>query len=201
MRRPPSPPSVPTPLIPALLLALLASSCISFSTFQSPRVLERGEAELGGGILFGVDLEGEESGLGELALLGRYGLADRVDVGAKLWGFPPFVGIYGDVRYQVAREPVLVAGALGASWFSFDEFSTGALYPTVMVGADRFFAGGRWTFLTATGNEMEETFGAKFPGIVVGASFGSRVILAPEVNVLLGDETAVMPGAALVVRF
>lgn len=201
MRRLPSLRSFSAALIPALLLTLVASGCISFSTFQSPRVLERGEGQLGGGVLFGVDLEGEESGLGELALLGRYGVGDRVDVGGKLWGFPPFLGIYGDVRYQLLREPFLISGAMGASWISFDEFSTGALYPTVMFVTDRFFAGARWTFLTATGTDLEETFGANFPGAVVGASFGGRLTFAPEVNVLFGEETAVMPGAAVMVRF
>jgi hypothetical protein len=88
-------------------------------------------------VLFGADMEGEEPGLGELGILGRYGVADRVDVGGQIWGFPPFVGVYGDLRYQLVRDPLLVSGARGASCFSYDEFSTGAFFPTVMFGSER----------------------------------------------------------------
>jgi hypothetical protein len=186
---------------PFVLLLALLPGCISLSTFQSPRVLDPGEGQIGAGILFGVDLEGEESGLGELSILGRYGVGERVDVGGKIWGFPPFLGIYADVRYQLLREPLLVSGALGASWFQFDELSTGALYPTVMFGTERVFGGARWTFLSGRDNDLEETYGTDFPGLVVGASFGRRLIFTPEVNVLFGEETAVLPGASVQLRF
>lgn len=70
-----------------------------------------------------------------------------------------------------------------------------------MFGSERWFGGGRWTFLLTTDNEMEDTYAANLPGIVVGASFDRRLIFSPEVNVLFGDETAVLPGASVQVRF
>lgn len=189
----------------AAALVLVLSGCVSLSTFQSPRVLDPGTTQLGAGVI----VTGGEAGTGEVAIVARRGLADGVDVGAKLWGIPPFLGLYADVRYQILREPFLVSGTLGGSVFSVREdgdddrsVSTTALYPTVLVGTERLFGGVRWTQVFGSAGDLEENYGVGFPGIVVGASFGSRLILAPEVNVHFGEGgTLVLPGAALHFRF
>ena len=184
---------------------LLLSGCVSLSTYQSPRVLDPGESHLGAGVMLGAG----GAGVGEFAVLGRRGVAEGFDLGAKVWGVPPFLGIYGDVRSQLQTEPFLVSGTLGASFFSVRQTvdgeetgtSTTALYPAVLIGSDRLFAGARWTQLFGSAGDLEERYGLGFPGVILGASFGSRVSVAPEVNVHFGDDVLVLPGAALIYRF
>jgi hypothetical protein len=185
----------------SLLLPLMAG-CMSLSTLQSPEVLPPGENRVGAGVLLGGDLEGGESGIGELAILGRRGLSENVDMGGRIWGIPPYVGLYGDLRYQIVRDPVFVSGGLGASVFHFDDFTTVGIYPTVLAGSDRLFGGIKWTQLVGGGGDVEDTFGAGFPGLVAGTGFGQSLIFSPEViNVYFGEGTTVLPGLTVQFQF
>jgi len=62
-----------------VIFLLFKKGCISLSTYQSPKILEKGDAQAGVGML---------AGFGELSLIGRYGISDRMDIGAKIYGMP-----------------------------------------------------------------------------------------------------------------
>lgn len=196
----------------ALMVAL--SGCVSLSTFQSPNTVDEGATELGLGISF-MNAAGEEDFfLGETALIGRHGLGERMDVGAKLWATPAVLivpatlGVYGDVRYQIIRDPVYVSASMGVSYFSAgtaddDTFrmETAAIYPTLMAGTRQLYAGVKWTRMFATTDAFDDVLGEGFPGLVAGTRLGSRFIFMPELNIHFGEQTVFLPGAAFQLGF
>lgn len=174
------------------------------STYQSPKILEKGSGQIGFGILAGVGIENQETGLGEISLIGRYGISERMDVGAKLYGMPQlleFHSFYGDLRHQILTDPIYLSGSMGISTFSVDDFRSIGLYPTVMAGTERLYGGVKWIRLISTSDQTEESLGTHFPGFVAGANFGGRISVMPEVNIYFSEDILVFPGVGLTYRF
>ena len=187
-----------------VIFLLFIKGCISLSTYQSPKIIEKGKAQIGAGMLAGFGGNGE-TGFGELLLIGRYGISDRIDIGAKIYGMPvviKYYSLYGDIRYQILTEPLYVSGALGISTFHIDNYRTTGLYPTIMFGTERIYGGMKWIQLIASSDEAKETLGTNFPGVVAGASFGRSFSFMPELNVYFAeDELLVFPGIGLQYNF
>lgn len=193
-------------LLSVLLLCLVFTmiGCVSLSTYQSPKIVEKGSGQVGIGMLAGFG--DDEVGLGEVALIGRYGLAEKFDIGVKITNVPvliPYYNVYADVRYQILAHPLYVSGSLGTSVFRIDDFYTLGLYPTVMAGTDRVYAGAKWIFALSASESAQESFGTNFPGAVVGTTIGKnyRVHVMPEINVYFSNELIVFPGLSVAYNF
>jgi hypothetical protein len=185
---------------PVLIMCVITlSGCITFSTFQSAEVQEKGELTGGIGIL-GFTGAGT-SGLSEFVLQARYGLGSNFDAGVKFFGFPPFGGIYGDVRYQFMKNPFYGTLQAGVSYFGFkddndNKTSVTVFYPAIFFGTERFYCGFKWIHATTgfTLFDSDVTASGGTPGIVAGAVIGTKTKFIPEINVYFFDEVAVMPG-------
>jgi hypothetical protein len=185
-------------LIPVCVMTLCG--CITFSTFQSAEVQQKGELTGGIGIL-GFTGTGT-SGLSEFVLQARYGLGSNFDTGIKFFGFPPFGGIYGDIRYQFMKNPFYGTIQAGISYFGLEDdaldskTSVIVYYPAIFFGTERYYGGFKW-FHASTGFmlfDSDVTASGGKPGIVAGAILGTKVKFIPEVNVYFFDEVAIMPG-------
>lgn len=176
--------------------AVFATGCVSFSIFQGPEVLERGE--LVGGVaasfysLPGDTAGGDQSG-GPWPELGvRYGLGSNLDLGVKFAGIPPFGTTYADLRWQATAKPVPVTFGLGGSYVSLDfgdgadDFSFSAIYPSLAVGTDRLWIAGRGIIVSA-GSPGDLFVSEQLWGLVAGTSFGDRMKVLPELQVYFGE--------------
>lgn len=195
----------PRALALLMLTAALSGGCISYSTFQTPTVLDEGDALIGVGAT-GVSGDTDFGVLPEV--YARYGFSERVDAGAKITGIPPFGLVFGDVKYQLVDGPVALAADLGVSYaggsadisFGGDEpseegYSFVGLYPAVMVGTDRLYGGAKAIYIASGIADTEWISGNVF-GLFAGTSFGDRVRLLPEVHAYFGDDVAVLGGIA-----
>lgn len=178
-----------------------APGCISLSTFNSPETTPNGSGSLGAGAVVFIE-EDEEDGdnVGVLPeAYGRVGLSDRWDVGVKV---SPFV-FFSDVKYQVVDARVNVAADLGVSTggLADEDALTFAAYPAVFVGTERFYAGGRLTFAGGTIELFDEdvTYSGTIPSVMVGASFGSKFRVMPEINLYL-EEPRLLPALGIQYR-
>ncbi len=187
-----------------LSVLIILSGCVSLSTYQSPKILDKGDAQVGVGMLAGFG-EIREVALGEVSLIGRYGISDRMDIGAKIYGLPhlvQFYSLYGDLRYQLLTEPLYVSGAFGVSTFHVEDYRSTGLYPTIMFGTERIYGGVKWIRMISSSDEMEESLGTNFAGVVAGATFGKRLSFMPELNVYFADEELLFfPGVGLTYNF
>jgi hypothetical protein len=55
--------------------------------------MEKGDAQVGAGMLAGFGGNSEVA-LGELSLIGRFGISDRMDIGGKIYGLPHLVQFF-----------------------------------------------------------------------------------------------------------
>jgi hypothetical protein len=184
---------------------LFFTGCVTFSTFQSAEVIDAGEVEFGLSVSVAV-LDGE-SNLGEVTLMGRVGLGYNFDLGLKMFGFPPFGGYYGDVKYQFMEGPLAGSAVLGVSYFGVEfndeDQSLTAFYPALLFGNGTFYGGPKMIYFTSRFNLFDTSAQADASvfGFVLGGAFGNRLKLMPEVNVYFLDEVLVYPGLGLKVAF
>lgn len=174
----------------------LLAGCASFTTFQTPEVLEKGELSMGLGAagLMLMESSGPTIGIGSTDFFTRYGLGANTDVGLKLSGIFPFIVLAGDVKHQLWKKPIALSLDLGASYFVLDQFQTFGIYPMILLGAKPFFAGFRISHLIIS--EASNTSGFPFysssdattatiPNVVVGMYIGKRFQVIPEINYYL----------------
>jgi len=198
----------------------------AYQAFQSPVPAPPLSLDLGPelGVTAGVVVDttnygGESLRLGmtdlagvELGVISRLGLLPNLDVGVRL--SPNLLGLV-DVKYRLLSFPLNVAASLGVSWYPRTGalFSTSysggmALYPVVAVGTERLFGGLRAVVL----NEFREQHGSwQFhPGAYIGGSFGNRMRVMPEFDVLVvnqpgpsqnGYRSLLSAGAGLAILF
>lgn len=188
-----------------VFLSFTMIGCISLSTYQTPKIVEKGTGHVGVGMLAGFG-NNNEVGLGEVSLIARYGAAERIDVGMKLSTMPvfvPYYNLYADVRYQLLTDPLYVSGSVGTSVFRVDDFYTLGFYPTVMAGTDRVYAGAKWVFVVSASESAQESFGANFPGAVVGTTIGgnNRINFMPEINLYFANDVIIFPGLSVNYNF
>jgi hypothetical protein len=180
----------------ALPVILLSPGCASYSTFQTPEVLEPGEKTLGIGYTVGINSETGENSGDMLEAFGRYGIKQNWDIGMKVAGAPPLWGVYiADVKYQLKSEPLFVAADIGISYsklegiFEDTDIITWGLYPMIIAGTKHVHAGVKLVYMNTSGEI--DMFGsstpfkgsATFPGLFLGFRIGNKYRLMPELNV------------------
>lgn len=194
----------------ALLLGL--TGCFSLSTFQSPQVLEPGQKSLGFGVS-GFYIESEDvSGIIEFDIFGRYGLANRLDGGIKIFGLPAIAGgIQGDLKYQVLKDPFFLSFDLASFYATiptlFDEdenINTFGITPLILVGNRTFYGGAkiysisRFDKIDLFGSISKLRATESMPALVLGATLGKNAKIIPEVNIyFFGGETVLIFGIGL----
>jgi len=191
----------------AILAILLLSSCYSLTTFQSAKVLDPGQAAFGGGAAIAT------GGVFETTAFGRIGLSQHSDVGFKVFGLPGFgFCLFGDMKYQflkTVRNAAVDFGASymdGASSFGADEWNSVGLYPTVLFGDEKTYAGAKAVIIMGEieldlfGWQEKLDYSGWFPMIFVGTCNGDRVKVMPEVGVSL-PPGALNVWAGLAVQF
>lgn len=178
-----------------LVATMMFCGCVSHTTFQSPRVLDPGQANVGLGGAGWVQRHDthRHHGFLEGVLYGRVGVTRNLDVGIKLFG--PFGGIFGDVKYQLWQRPPFVSADLGFSYGRFgdmpdsgDDFDYLGFYPMVLFGYEDLYGGVKLIYVEEVrhrkyGPGGTETERYSRPGIVVGTSVGSKVRMRPEMNI------------------
>jgi len=169
------------------------AGCASFSTFQSPQVLEPGKRSLGIGISETINPDENKMVVGPLDIYGRFGIVRNIDVGIKLSGgipfpLPPWVVLFADVKYQFSEKPLIVSGDLGYSLFRLEDITTYGIYPMVLLGNEYFYSGLKIVYLSSSGlvNLIDSAISFKwstaFPGITIGTIFGDKTKVFLEGN-------------------
>ena len=166
----------------AIFAAVMLNGCVSFTTFQSPKVLEPEQVALGGGVAVGTN------GPYEAAVYGRVGLLNQSEVGFKAFGIPGLsLGVFGDIKHQFLKDPPYGTVDFGVSYIS----GIVDLYPMLLLGNENAHAGGKIVYFFVGeefdlfGSDEEDYFSAWFPMIFVGASLGGSVRFMPEITVSL----------------
>ena len=178
----------------AILTAVMLTGCFSLATFQSPKVLERGQTAFGAGA--GITTE---KLLGTSAF-GRVGLSQNLDAGFKLLGVP-LSGVFGDVKYQLWENVSYgsldfgVSYMWGSSTLRSTDWTCLGLHPMVLLGDEKVHGGVKIVCLldevefypVGLGEKITWSAGA-FPVIFVGISIGGRVKVMPEVSISFPSE-------------
>ncbi|KPK70801.1 hypothetical protein AMJ87_08275 [candidate division WOR_3 bacterium SM23_60] len=168
----------------------------AFTTFQSPRTTKPGKAVFGLGVGGGVASgEGAAGVIVETNLYMRVGLTQNLDFGLRnITGY----GFAGDLKYQFLQNPD-VSFDLGVSYIPVGiiDLHRGlldieeteqlyVLYPLLLVGSERLHGGLKMTYWVTrypeTRHSGARTYTTLLPGIMVGAAFGKRFKIMPELN-------------------
>jgi hypothetical protein len=200
-----------------LAAALLTAGCLSYGVFQTPETVEPGSTEAGLGMMWChlPDRDEEDSFIFpfEVAAIVRHGLAENLDIGGRGWFMPMertnMVGLYADMRYRFIDGPVMLTGSVGVSARRYGEHLTLGAYPALLAGTERYYGGLRLMLQTvreAGTDDEKPPFMPYEPtiGITAGASFGTRLIVRPELNVYFQERfTSIMvtPGVSLQYRW
>jgi hypothetical protein len=174
-------------LVTIALLATAAalSGCLPRAIYQSPKVLSKGEYNVGAGLAGHTFVPGG----GDLMYTGsaffRTGTGEFSDYGVALHFTPGRCAtVAGDYRRPLVTGPFLVTGRVGTSlacWW--DEAGAPwvqvALEPGVLLGSDRV-----WGILSCPLNWRPSTayVPAPSPFVGLGARIGNRLQLLPELG-------------------
>jgi hypothetical protein len=186
-----------------MVLVFLAAGCYH-PAYVSPEPIPAGE------YCGGVGLAGFSYGPGDyLGASGmvhaRFGFGAGLDAGLRL-SFPD--GIYGDVKWNFASEPLLLTADLGGSYIGAEENDmsehfisdtvTLSIYPGLLVGTKTLYGGMRL--------RIRRGYGARYshrppgwsytPSAMIGASFGDRFRVMPEAEAFweVGEKPGVLLG-------
>ena len=130
---------------------LLFIGCGHVSTYQSPKILNKGEKLWGTGISINNNKELKNSFpialLSDLSIYTRYGLSDRAENGFKLSFSLPFLLTSYHYKYlllQTApvksmKKPLLVSGDLGLAIGTTGAAPVFGFHPTLLFGREDFF--------------------------------------------------------------
>lgn len=197
-------------ILAVLIGTMMVCGCISHTTFQSPKVLDPGQVNVGLGAMGWMQRNDSDrhQGFLEVDLYGRIGLTRNLDAGIKLFG--PFGGIFGDAKYQLWQRPPFLSADLGFSYGRFgdmpdsgDDFYYFGFYPMLLIGYEDLYGGVKLIYVEETrhrsyGPGGTETERYSRPGIVLGATVGARVKMRPEVNIYKIDQGLLYTGGLAV---
>ncbi len=175
-------------LVPLPLLI----SCYSYTTFQTPEVLEKGETILGVGI--SNKQPWEDQIFPEIYF--RKPFVRTMDWGFKFKGIPITGGvILFDMKKSLMTTSIVTLSAdLGLSFSSFNaedlaHFQTIGIYPTLMLGNDHLYMGLKYNKLLISGNIdlfgdiPDQTSSMGIPSYFFGATLGTGLRLQPEITI------------------
>lgn len=176
-----------------VFIGLLLASC---ATFQSPKVLEKGERSLtvGASALFGVGVTRPlfydayvPPPWFEIDTVFRTHVAKRVDAGLQLpCSIAESNSAIADVKYQILTQPFFLAASIGGGIRCVAGHNIDPIVQALVIGgADTFYVGLKPLFMPTL----------HFPlagGVVVGLyGLGKKERLILEANVGFGDEAFV----------
>jgi hypothetical protein len=189
--------------------ALLAAGCASYSTFQTPRVVPSGLTREAVGvsiIRFQTD-DGTRYTVPVLETGGRYGVSDRVDIGAKLgYSLLQFISAEAGLKVQVLQGAFDLAVAPAVSYVTFGSSTADDSVPAsratffhlhvaAPMGLNLGDAltlgfGPKYAYSSMSGSFDQGNTTGLVNGSFVGGFFslpiriGNGVYLAPEINFL-----------------
>lgn len=199
-------------LIQFMILILFLSSCVSYSTLQTPETLAPGHVSLGVGSVINMDnlfLDGEINFAPEVS--GRIGVRKGYDIGFKYTN----PGIYMiDLKHQFETKNIAVAFDMGVSVSNvsifdsdFDVFSLG-FYPALLMGKKFWYVGVKGTVgvsdLDITDDHLFLLPFISAPSIITGLKIGNEYLkLLLELNTHFGGSSliTILPAAGLYVGF
>ncbi|KAA3611088.1 MAG: hypothetical protein D8M58_14025 [Calditrichaeota bacterium] len=180
-------------LLLSILLTLSSTACVSFSTLQTPKVLENDEKTFGLGITSPIDQD-ELVPIPELYL--RWAAFQDIDMGAKVTGIPFALGVIGmDIKYQALTidSSFYVSLDFGLSHSSGDFGSTIGYSPAILLGNERIFGGAKLIIADIEnddgflGSKKGETIGT-ISEIFIGTSIGDKWRIMPVANLMFSDD-------------
>ncbi|MBN1151306.1 hypothetical protein JXA84_08825 [candidate division WOR-3 bacterium] len=168
------------------------SGCVTYSTLQSPKTLEKGDYSV---VIAGSKFVFQDSGetrlgSGSIDVFARAGLKHNLDFGCKATVYEGGeFNLFSDVKYRFLERPVMVSGDAGA----LISFRTNGLYLMALAGNDNIYTGIKAMFVHEQPNSThilaEDT--AYIPknalGLVLGGGVGSFIKIVPELNVYFSD--------------
>ena len=171
-------------------LSLLIFGC---GTFQSPKTLDPGETTLG---LWGVAAFQEDfvSDLGTAGIYLRTGVSEHFDIGLR-YGLP--IILIADAKYEVLQiEDFILSVDVGVGLPG--DTSSGIIEAGILFGTEQVYGSMNCGLL------IDENLGLTLaPEITVGAAFGKRFKVLPEVfiNYTIHDGLHFGPGLAIQYTF
>ncbi len=169
---------------------LFLSGCMTFSTLQSPKTLERGDYSVGiAGSKFAFsDSGGQKLGSGSFDVFARAGMMHNMDAGFKATIYEGgSFNLFADAKYRFLERPFMISGDVG----TLISFRTNGLYLMALAGNDNIYTGLKAVFIHEQPNStqpiLNEENDAYIPknsfGVVFGGGIGSSVKIIPELNV------------------
>ena len=168
-----------------IAISFILSSCISFSTLQTPKVMEENESTFGVGAI-AVPIDGEILCCGT-EIYARFPFFKKADFGLKAFGLPGFGTITGDIKYQVLDDPFYLSFDLALTYTSVKGGGSGSgVIPAVFIGTDRIFGGAKMIYSSieyeGLFNSSSQKVSVDFPGVFLGGSIGDKWRVLPVVN-------------------
>ncbi len=172
-----------------LVSILFTSSCVSYSTLQTPKVLEKDEKIVGIGL-------GTPFGVEELVVIpelyARWAAFEDIDMGTKITGVPFVFGAIGlDVKYQVLNidSSFYVSLDFGFSHSSGDFGTTLGYYPAIFLGNENIFGGAKLIIADVDIDFFGEARGTGYiKELFIGTSLGENFRVLPVINMLIADD-------------
>ena len=177
---------------------LLFTGCGHVSTYQSPKILNKGEKLWGTGISINNNMELKNSFpialLSDLSIYTRYGLSDRAENGFKLSFSLPFLLTSYHYKYlllQTApvkpmKKPLLVTGDLGLSLGVAGSGNTAiGFHPTLLFGREDIYGGVSTNIiypLSRGPNPSSHSLNILSSRIMAGAAIGHKWKFNPEIS-------------------
>lgn len=169
---------------------LFLSGCMTFSTLQSPKTLERGDYSVGiAGSKFAFsDSRGQKMGSGSFDVFARAGMKHNMYFGFKTTVYEGgSFNLFADVKYRFLERPFMISGDVG----TLISFRTNGLYLLALAGNDNIYTGLKAMFIheqpSSTQTILNDEDTAFIPknavGFVLGGGIGSFVKIIPELNV------------------
>lgn len=187
----------------SFLLLFLFTSCIPYSTLQTPETLPEGKFELNGG----AGWVGETAFALEVG--SRYGLFDKVDMGLK-FALPGILLLDG--KYKFYDSGIKASADMGVSYYlDATAGSAFGFYPMILIGQEVWYAGVKGNFFSTAGDFS--TFGMKSDvkdshylatSLVTGFCFGKeKTRLLFELNTFIPVDSKVffVPSVGVAYRF
>jgi hypothetical protein len=181
----------------SLTMLLVIPGCF-YTVAESPEVLPPGRyavSALAGAMVSPWTASGSVFPFpSELAVQGNLGVFPGVDAGLRLSALS---GLYGEIRGQILREPLLVCAGLGASysgWYDVSLFTDWdgeraqvmGLYPTITVGTRSIYGGARVSVQRSRDKleggipSWDRVTYLVTPELLFGGAFGERLQVIPE---------------------
>jgi len=201
-------------------LILVYTGCGHVSTYQSPKILNKGEKLWGTGISINNNKELKNfhpiALLSDISIYTRYGLSDRAEYGFKLSFSLPFLLTsyhYKHLLLQTApvkpmKKPLLLTGDFGLSLGVAGSGNTAILFhPTLLFGREDIYGGVSTNIIYPFSGEPNPSSNSLYilsSRIFTGASIGHKWKFNPEISydtfsILHGKAT--LPNQIIVVGF